>query len=278
MKVLALTAILMLLIGCGGNVTKPPAVQPNTIRASDVFNSSMVGQTWTFVNGLGDNTFITIEAPAPQLSSSCVVFHYSKNRARAYWEPGSANADLEFVLCPRSDGAWVSPASLMQGDTDLAGNPAPWSATSNVTIIPSKDQAYVIIPASSTEGNKTQLITEFLNYNLNGTETFNSIVGDPIATTRTVTWRTDSYLQHTCVPFQNWCGDAMISEQWENCDSTWNGPQGCVHEKWYFAPKRGLIQVDLGDVGNGEGQGYCTLDLGVQECYTLAQASFKRSN
>src|SRR5581483_2856934 len=85
-------------------------------------------------------------------------------------------------------------------------------------------------------------------------------------------WRTDSYITNICIPFNQWCGNVLVSEQWEACDTTtWNGTGGCVHEKWYFAPRLGLVKVDLfNQDGNGEGNGFCTLG----QCYSLHDISF----
>ena len=258
----------------GSNASQSSA---NTITAAEVFSPAMIGQTWIFTNDLGDNTFIKILSPPANnsLSPDCVIFQYAKNRPRAYWEPGSGGAALQFILCPRTDGAWLSAGSLMHGDTDLVGNPAPWISTANVGIVPGKPDGYLIIPASGTDQGKSQLITEFRNYNLAGVETFDFITSDPHTTVRDVTWRTDAYITRTCVPYQDWCGNALISEQWENCDTTWNGPQGRVHERWYFAPHIGLVQVDVLNAGYGEGVDFCTLDFGIPQCYTLQQVSFR---
>src|SRR5437588_6912267 len=193
----------LLFAGCGGGIRTQPAQgenspqqSANTITAAAVFSPAMIGQTWIFTNDLGDSTSIKILRPPENnsLSSDCIVLQYSKNRPRAYWEPGSGGAALQFILCPRVDGAWLSAASLMHGDTDLAGNPVPWISTANVGVVPGKAEGYLIIPASGMDQGTSQLITEFRNYNLYGVETFESIISDPHTTVRDVTWRTDAYV------------------------------------------------------------------------------------
>src|SRR5436309_3324822 len=100
-------AILLLFAGCGGSMAPQPAQgsntpqqSANTITAADVFSPAMIGQTWTFTSDLGDNTFIKIlSTPANNsLFPDCIIFQYTKNRARAYWEPGSGGAALQFIL------------------------------------------------------------------------------------------------------------------------------------------------------------------------------------
>jgi len=60
----------LLLVGCGG-ITPPidggiqprptPVPIPTPVSAlNPYFNLSMIGQTWTFVNGHGDHTFIQV--------------------------------------------------------------------------------------------------------------------------------------------------------------------------------------------------------------------------
>jgi len=261
-----------MLSGCGG----PDA--PRSLTAADVFSEDMVGQTWVFRSNLSDQTVISVEAPGASdfLPAGCVVFHYTKNRARAYWQPAAGGAELRFVLCPQ-DGAWFAVASLMRGDTTDATDPSPWVSTANMQQIPGMARAYLIIPASGTLAQPTKLTTSYRNYNLQGIDTFNSILGNPNTHTWDVTWRTDSYVAPTCVTYRNWCGNALISEQWEFCDTaTWSQGNTCVHERWYFAPKFGLVRVDIINVGFGDGGQFCAIDLGAFQCYTPAQISFER--
>lgn len=252
-----------------------------TITADQVFSSSMEGQIWTFANSLGDETSIEVEPVPPSnlYPANCVVWSYAKSRSRAYWSPGAIGAILQFVLCPLTDGSWVSAGSVMQGTTGLGGQGAPWKVTQNVVQIPGDYPAYLIIPAS---GSATAITTNtaYQGYSLSGVETFNSVINDPSTTTRTVPWRSVVYTTNICVPYQNFCGQVLANSVFEmgnsNCDiSTFQGV-GCINEIYYFAPGLGMVQIDVVNQAN-VWLGFCALDPDVTQCYTLDQVSMKRT-
>ena len=274
------SALVLLASGCG-DPTQTLAVPspPSTLTASAVFSSRMLGQTWTFQSNLGDHTIIVVEAPGPSdfLPANCISWHYTKDRARAYWQPAASGAEQDFVICPQNDGSWYAVAALFRGDTSSAHNPAPWIATQNIQPVAGAARGYLIIPALDGVDKVAQVMTTYHNFHLDGIETFNSILSNPATQTWDVTWRTDAYVKQTCVAYHNWCGNALISEQWEACDtSTWSIGSSCVHERWYFAPAMGLVRVDVLNVGFGEGGQFCALDMGSIQCYTPAQISFER--
>jgi hypothetical protein len=255
----------------------PGASAQTTITGAQVFNSSMLGQSWTFTNNLGDQTFISIE-PLPANNayvSNCLQWNYQKSRGRAYWSPGAIGAGLHFILCPQVDGSWISAGSLMHGTTGAGGTGTFWSSTAQVQQVPGEQfPGYLIIPAQGGSTAST-MPSHYKGYSLANVETYSSIIGNPATTTSTVPWTTIASVAHICVPFQNWCGDTLVSEQLENCDSTMtNG--GCVHEKWYLAPGLGLVQVDVLYEGN-VWAGFCALDPDVRQCFTLDKISFKRT-
>ena len=113
-------AVAVLLTGCGGRratlrpaaatVAAPVAVAKTiTITAAQVFDNSMIGQTWVFENGYGEQSTIEVQ-PAPAcVAGVCgenVVFHYTKSACRAYWQPGICGAELWFTLHREADGSW----------------------------------------------------------------------------------------------------------------------------------------------------------------------------
>jgi hypothetical protein len=96
----------LLLTGCATSMTQN-SVFPLTMTASQVFTSSMVGETWTFQNSYGDITIIDIQA-APMtdyVPTGCTVWHFSKTVARAYWSPGTPSAENWQIVCPAADGS-----------------------------------------------------------------------------------------------------------------------------------------------------------------------------
>jgi hypothetical protein len=64
-------------------------------------------------------------------------------------------------------------------------------------------------------------------------------------------WRTDSSIELVSTPVYS--GPALVSEQWESFSGPCfpPGQQGCAHEKWYFAPRIGLVRVVPIDTGSG---------------------------
>ncbi|HEY2234166.1 MAG TPA: hypothetical protein VGK01_11900 [Candidatus Angelobacter sp.] len=203
----------ILAVGCGGgSMSKPAPVVVPVITASQVFSNS--AETWTFKNGYGDLTTIEVQ-PQPDGST---VWHYTKNADRAYWQPG-IQSELYFRM-ELDGGQWYSPDFRV---IFPSGCPYSWCGTGpvDVTIIntttPGMPRPYLIIGNSGTTLN-----TSFTDFGTPNTR-----------------WETKAYTEQVDTPV--FSGFALVSEQWE-------GP--CTHEKWYFAPGKGLIKVIPADLGN----------------------------
>jgi hypothetical protein len=252
----------------------PSYAQPGSdITAADVFSLNMVGQTWVFRNSLGDTTTIDVQ-PSPY--ANCAVLFITKSISRAYWSPGSGGAKVQFEICQQSDGGWYSSRSIMSGDTDAGGHSAPWKSTSNVGLVPSMPQAYQIIPPSGSSHGTPSLISKFRNYNLNQMLTFADITQNPNATIADVSWKTDSFVGPGCVPYRNYCGNVLFITQLEHCTTPTDLGNGCIREKWGWAPGMGLISIDVLSAST-TWDGLCTLDHnGVKRCYTFDQINIKR--
>jgi hypothetical protein len=222
--------------GCGGRSSKL-----TTIRSEQVFNLAMTGQTWIFQNGYGDKTFISLEQPPLGTYSGCSVWHYTKDNARAYWQPGVAGADLHFVLCRQADGTWMSKAIL--------ANLPPLLLTQNVGRSGDGKIPYLIIPRSASEGSVVSDDTSYISFILFGSMTWESIESSVQPTS--IDWRTDSSIEFVSTPVYS--GPALVSEQWESYSGPCfpPGQHGCAHEKWYFAPRIGLVRVVPIDIGAG---------------------------
>ena len=219
-KAFALAALMCALAGCGGSVkqAKIPTPSPTptpTITAAQVFSNK--AETWTFENGYGDTTTIEI---LPQNDGSS-VWHYLKNADRAYWQPGIAS-ELFFRI-ELDHNQWYSPDFRVLFPQ---GCPYSWCGTPPIdmtfvnTTDPGKPRPYLIIADSGTT-----LDTSFNDFGTPNTR-----------------WKTLGYVENVTTLFYS--GPALVSEQWEGL---------CTHEKWYFAPGLGLIEVIPFDGGDCKG-------------------------
>lgn len=248
MKNTILALLSLLLVGCGGSISqRPSSAALATITSADVFNTGMIGQTWTFHNGYGDATTISIEstpAVAAGFAGNNVVFHYRKDNARAYWNPGTPDAELWFVLHQQADNSWTSTASLIHFPEScvFCNDPPNWtSLTANSRPIDGKPMPYAIIPASVTRGATTTIDTAYdLHMAFNHAEPDFADITLTQPSIAQVPWHNSFYIEFVSLPV--YAGPTMVSEQWEGPCFPVMQP-GCAHEKWYFAPALGLVQV-----------------------------------
>jgi hypothetical protein len=254
----------------------PACAEPDTdISSADVFSLDMVGQTWMFQNALGDTTRIDVQ---PSLYASCAVLFITKSTSRAYWSPGSAGAKVQFEICLQSDGGWYSSRSIMSGDTDAGGSPLSWKATSNVGLVPSMPRAYQIIPPSGGSHRARSVSSKFRNYHLDQILTFSDITQNPDARIGDVEWETDSFVESMCVPYRKFCGNVLLVTQLEHCTSETELSDGCVRERWGWAPGLGLVSIDVLSAST-TWDGLCTRDRnGIGRCYTFDQINIMRVN
>lgn len=203
-----------------------------TITAAQVF-TPRVGDVWTFKNGYGDITKITLESVPPSnlLPTGSISFHYTKSNCRAYWGAGICGAELQFILSPQSDGSWVSMASLFSFPTQIPDYMNGHNTlTADFVQVPGMAVPYTIIPATATAGTTKSVPTEYDRWDAYDVLSADSIISGT-ATAR-VRWQTDSYIENVDTPVYS--GPALVSEQFES---------KCIHEKWYFAPGHGLVKV-----------------------------------
>lgn len=257
MKIFILALLCVLLVGCGGSV-KPhsSSLALTTIKSADVFNTGMIGQTWTFHNGYGDTTTISIE-PAPAVAAGFggnnVVFHFRKDNARAYWNPGTPDAELWFVLHQQADTSWTSTASLISFPKSciFCKNPPNWtSLTANVRPIDGMPMPYGIIPAAAKSDTKTMIDTMYdLHMAFNDAEPDFADITLTQPTVAQVPWRNNFYIEYEFLPIYS--GPVIASEQWEGpCFPVMQA--GCAHEIWYFAPGIGLVEIAPINLGAGD--------------------------
>lgn len=213
MKSAILILLLSLLIGCRDVTPRATPTPTPVVTAAQVFSN--IAETWTFKNGYGDLTSIDV-APQPDGST---IWHYTKNSDRAYWQPGIPQAELYFHM--ELDGnQWYSPdfrVLFPLGCPYIWCGTGPVDATFTNTTTPGLPRPYLIIANSGMTLNTT-----FTDFGTSNTR-----------------WETKAYVEQINLPV--FSGFALVSEQWE-------GP--CAHEKWYFAPGKGLIKVIPEDIGN----------------------------
>jgi hypothetical protein len=232
----------LLLVGCGG-ITPPvtsdlqprptPTPVPVTTPAptptpapSVYFNSSMIGQKWTFVNGYGDHTFIDVQA-APAGSQAQVVWHYTKDNCRAYWNPGDCTSVLWFGITENPDRSWSATQFLVTCDACIGS-----STQGSATIKPTAPGGYLVIPppqAAFTTGNTGYVPCWQLDVLSWVPDNCNIIGATPIS------WVTEGFMDNISTPAYS--GPVLVAKQAENC------PDTCTIELWYFAPNLGLVQV-----------------------------------
>lgn len=226
----------------GGPVPRPtptpPPLPPTVITADQVFTN--IAQIWNFMDGFGHRMTINVNPIVQAFGSSgdITVWHYTKDSCAGYWNPRTpeqcavaTNLDeLYFVLRHDLDGAW-----RCIGFTYIDYLGRKWK----VQILKQAGQAppYTIIPASSIAGDPDtayDAIVQQLAFSADLTD-FSAINAPP---NFSIPWRTDASLEmlngvNTLVSLQH---------------------EGCVTERWNFAPGFGLVRVvPVVNIGNSGG-------------------------
>ena len=224
-----------LISSCGGMNTPPV-----TLTAAQVFSPN-VGDVWTFQNGYGDVTTVTIEA-APDNAAGTVghhiILHFQKNADRAYWGLGIPQAEDHFLMLQLPDGTW-------RGVADIPNFPqsCPWCAghklaTLNWHPIDGQPIPYQIVPASVTTGQIQKISTGYHWFLLNDVNTTDDITTEGAQDMGLSGWESDFSAEYVDTPAYQ--GVAAVSHQFEGkCGNRW-----CDEEKWYFAPNVGLVEIE----------------------------------
>jgi hypothetical protein len=197
------------------------------------------GDSWVMENKFGDKTYYDIEA-APT-SAGCetgsnFIMHVAKSAARTYWGDGIEGAEDREVFHRDANGEIRGVA-----DIPLFSQGCPWcngatKETINWRPVSGEPPPYVVIPASTWTGHLLKMLTHYQGYmapDINTTD----CIAQPENYFIEMPWESDFYLADVETPAYS--GLAMVNEQFE----------GAVHEKWYFAPGIGLVQVDSYLVG-----------------------------
>jgi hypothetical protein len=225
---------LLVLVGCGGK-SSPMAPAEAAIPRNQYLNTGMIGQVWIFQNADAScTTTYHVNAPPASnyFSAGSIVLNITKSSAACYWAYGTDKASIDFVLSPLPDGSFRSMGWISYFPTVLPD----WSPfhvyASQVQTPAGSPTPYMIVPPPALDANSSIVSeTSYNRWDFNG-QNFNSFVSGPAVAN--VYWKTAFYMQN---------GNA-ISEQWEGV---------CGHEKWTFAPNRGLIAVEF----PGDGSASC---------------------
>lgn len=210
---------------------------PVVFKAAELFPVK-VGDSWVMENQFGDQTNYDIET-APGVAGcetgDHFIMHVSKSAARTYWGDGIPLAEDRELFSRDSNGE-------IRGLADIPFLPAscPWcngvtSETINWRPVTGEPLPYVIVPAALQVGQVIKMPTHYQGYIQPNVNTTQCVVA-PASYYAEVQWETDFYVANVSTPAYS--GPAVVSEQFEGNGST------PVHEKWYFAPNIGLVQVD----------------------------------
>lgn len=250
-KILFVVSLCVSAIACGGSSlprlpqdgSSDPASSPTptpvsiTIKASDILNMGMIGETWTFQNGNGAiNTFEIQAVPA---NAGCrdgnnLAIHMTKTVTNTYWQMGAPAAEVFTLLHQNPDGSWRATANLInmpQGSL-FSG---PMVVTSDIIDNrPEMPLPYMIAPMDTSTGQHFIFETRSSGTGAQGLSYVCNIPdGTPLAGPMDGEyWRTDFYIENVSTPLYS--GPAIVSDQFEGV---------CGHEKWYFAPNLGIVEI-----------------------------------
>jgi hypothetical protein len=222
------------LAACGGitppqdNPT-PRSIPATAITAAQVFNVSMIGQTWTFENGYGDQTFIQVQSAPFCAFGICdgksVVWVFTKSNDRAYWDPGFAS-ELWFYLHLEADGSWACIGF------EWTENGTPKSAS--ISLLPGwSGKPYTIVPSSSTA---VAVNTAYRADWQTGLTDSAAVTPDGSWVS---TWTTYSSAESFSSPLTG-SVRTLVSKQ---CEGGNSGSCDLVVETWHFCPGVGLCGV-----------------------------------
>lgn len=196
------------------------------------------------VNTQGEPTFFQLQ---PVQNVGCqpgnsVDLFISKNDPDTYWGPGLVNASVHWIMHQSNNGQWNAIASLIHWD-----NPDPaWGFGQDTTInyVAQSQNAYSIVP-SFFVANQQTTVTGYAQWYLDRNHQTNECLTDGGEKGPLFRWTSKFYLQNVTTPVYS--GPALANEQFEGCsspDQETEDSKACAHEKWYFAPNLGLVEID----------------------------------
>ena len=226
----------LLLTGCYGH-------ESSTIYSASELFPFHAGQSWVMANDRGELTFfetLSVQNVGCQAGES-VDLHITKQNADSYWNPGLSNAEVHWIMHQDKNGQWRAVASLIHWD-----NPDPsWNFGKDVSIdyVPVDPQAYLVVPAHLGV-SESLTKTGYAQWYLNRVEQTSSCLMNsekgPL-----FRWTSKLYVETVSTPVYS--GPAVVTEEFEGCSSPLQetaNSVACAHEKWYFAPGVGLVEIN----------------------------------
>lgn len=217
--------------------TPVPVATPVQVPSSNVFSTSMIGQTWYYADAVGHRLKIIIES-APCAFGICdsniVVWHYKKppGSCEGYWNPRTraqcavavALDELWFVLHLDRDGAW---RCIGFNYVDYLG--IKWKV--QILTPPGKAAPYTIIPASPDSIGVATSYNAVVQQNMPGDSTTDFSV-PPGAFNFESPWLTEA-------------GSAQYTSNYVGTVTTLTSRQheGCTDELATFVPSVGLVNI-----------------------------------
>jgi hypothetical protein len=235
MKLVVLLVAVIVLAACGGSAPADPfqpSQSPKTFTATDLFPIK-AGDKWTMVNDLGDHTFFEVQpgpAKAACEAGEILILRISKDHARTYWHPNDAGAEDRYYMKRDADGLWRgiqdSPTLELPNIFGTDALTIQWRPVAG-KLVP-----YVIVPPVIGVGEKAEYITQYHGWQKSASTT-DCLAGQAQFDIGLSDWSSTFTTAQVDTPAYK--GVAIMNEQRE-------GP--VVHEKWYFAPGVGLVQIE----------------------------------
>jgi len=222
---------LCLLLGCSATIPKESALFPGMESTFDM--QDQFGRVTHF-------SLAPLSHAGCEADGEFIDMTITKDEPGAYWQPTIAGALDHWIMRHDANGQWRAVHSIqfntgtnLGWDTqEMVQQPGLRSQNLNFH---ATGEAYVIVPTGQDEHatlSGSVVFTESVGNNFDCTlnTAFSKGVGDWTSAFSTVQARTPFY-----------SGPAVMNEQFEGCD--WN-PTVCGHERWYFAPGAGLVEID----------------------------------
>ncbi|MFZ0773647.1 MAG: hypothetical protein WCA49_14230 [Candidatus Sulfotelmatobacter sp.] len=170
-----------------------------------------------------------------------VDLHITKNAADTYWNPDIIDAEIHWIMHHDNNGQWRAVASLIHWE-----NPDPaWGFGQDVSIdyVPQEPEAYLVFPASLEAGQQLTETGYAQWYEDSTQQTPACLIGGEKGPL--LRWTSKLYVETVDTPAYS--GPAVVNEEFEGCSSPAQetpGSTACAHEKWYFAPRIGLVEIN----------------------------------
>lgn len=222
---------LCLLLGCSAVIPGNSALFPG--RESTFDMQDQFGRITHF-------SLTSISHAGCEGNGEFIDMKITKDDPGAYWQPTIVGAMDDWIMRHDANGQWRAVHSIQFNTGDNAG----WDTQEMIQQpglhsqnpeFHATGQGYVVVPTDQDRHST-----------LSGSVLFTESVGDSFDCTLTKVfskgvsdWTSIFSTVDVQTPFYS--GPAVVNEQFEGCD--WN-PTVCGHERWYFAPGTGLVEID----------------------------------